>query len=107
MKRRRYDAATKEAILETVKKTRSGGGTFAGAFEAAKLAGYKGSPAGLYQMVYNSKGAGKKRGRKKAAAKPVAETSTASSVVADIAALVNRAVKAGLEAAIHALEALK
>jgi hypothetical protein len=105
MKRRRYDPNTKEAILEAVKQTRSGGGKWADAFEAAKKAGYKGSSAGLYQMVYNSKGGGKKRGRKKIAAKPVAAAT--SSIVADIAALVNKAVHDRLAHAVSALEAMK
>jgi len=106
MKPNRYDPKVKKMILEAVKTTRSSGGKFADAFEAAKKAGYKGSSGGLYQMVYNS-GGKKKRGRKKAAAKPVAEPSSMNSVAAEIAALVSKAVKAGLASAIAALESLK
>ncbi|HLX63342.1 MAG TPA: hypothetical protein VKX17_18875 [Planctomycetota bacterium] len=110
MKFKRYKPKTKQAILEAVKTTRSSGGKFADAFEAAKKAGYKGSSGGLYQMVYNS-GSKKKRGRKKAEAKPVAEPvaakSGSDSVVGEIGDFVKNAINAGLAAAIAALEAMK
>ena len=113
MRPKRYDPNVKQAILEAVKQARSSGGKFADAFEAAKKAGYKGSSGGLYQMIYNSNGGGKKkRGRKKAgtkpaAAAPVAAKSGPDSIVADIAALVNKAVHDGLASAISALESMK
>lgn len=107
MKRRRYDDTTKQAIQEAVKQTRSGGGKWADAYDAAKKAGYKGSSGGLYQMIY-VKPRGKKRGSKKAASKPVAVVrSSADSIVADIAALVNKAVNDRLATAVAALEAMR
>ena len=57
---KRYDAETKAAILAATE-----GKSLAEAHIAAVEAGYKGSPASLYQMIHNAKKKKGKRGRPK------------------------------------------
>ncbi|MGD0093482.1 MAG: hypothetical protein ABSE73_26515 [Planctomycetota bacterium] len=51
---KRYNPKTKAAIIEAALAARKDGKTWAGAFQAAKGAGYNGSLGGLDQMVRNA-----------------------------------------------------
>lgn len=106
MKRKRYKPKTKQAIIEAVKQAREGGGKWPAAYEAAKSAGYKGSSAGLYQMI---RGAGPKRRKAGANGTPkqTASMSATDSILGDLAAHIDKAVNDRLAGVIAALEALK
>src|SRR5437868_319828 len=73
MPRKVYDEQTKSAFLQAAIAARGTGKTWAETFQAAKEAGYTGSPQGIKKML--DAAAGKKRGTKKSrASKPVQKT---------------------------------
>lgn len=102
MKRKRYKAETKQAIIAAVKEARSAGGKWAAAHEAAKKVGYKGTAPGLYQLLRASGGTRMKTRSKRSAGK-----SPANSMTGLLEAHVNAAVNNRLTAVIAALEAMK
>jgi hypothetical protein len=59
---KRYDPATKAAIVEAASAARKAGRSWSEAFQAAQAAGYGGSQHGLEQMV--RKAGGRKPGRR-------------------------------------------
>ena len=106
MKRKRYKPKTKQAIIEAVQQARKGGGKWASAYEAAKKAGYKGSSAGLYQLIRAS-GGKRKKGTAKAVAKQPAAKSSTDSILANLAAHIDKAVNDRLARVIETLESMR
>jgi len=117
-----YDPKTKAAIIKAAQSARKSGVKFKEVHKTATIAGYKGTPGGLYQMLLlasgmkkkypkpatakrgpgRPKGSGSKRGPgrpKGSVSKPV------TSIEAAIQAEVNARVAAGIARAIKALEA--
>jgi len=105
MRTLRYDKATKQAILNAVLDARKGGKAWAGAFEAALNAGYKGSVGGIVQMVRNAKKQPAKRRRRKASTgAPIAKVVTPAKPkpkANDIATLIENLVKTRMNSAIE------
>jgi hypothetical protein len=106
MKRRRYSAKKKQAIIEAVQQARNSGGKWAAAYVAAKAAGYKGSSPGLYQMI-RVRGAKVNKSNAGAVSKAAPAVSSTNSISDAIGALISQAVNQRLAGAIAALEAMK
>ena len=113
MKRIRYEAQVKAAIIAAAHEARKSGKTWTATLETAKQAGYKGTEGGLYQLV-NASAPSKKAVAPKAAApkattgkkakqKPAPAVSAPISGSLDISALVHKTVT---DAVVGALEAL-
>jgi hypothetical protein len=112
MKRIRYEAKIKAAIVTAVQEARKGGKSWAQALDAAQQAGYKGTVASLTQFVGPSGPTKKKSAAKKtkASVKPALAAPAvsrpavkAAPVQLDIATLVQKTVT---DAVVNALEAL-